>query len=118
MSETLLTAVAVVAFIGGPFFLLWMLDRRRQAKGEQPARPVGRRLLGILGILVAVIAVIVGVFYACTWLVVAQPTVGQLSLTTVVAIVVIVGFSLLIIMRYFGLVAEVVSFISRIIRRS
>ena len=83
MSETLLTVVGVEALIGGPFLLLWMLDRRRQAQGVQPEKPAGRRLLGILGILAAGVVLIVGVFYACTWVMVAQPTVGKVSLTTV-----------------------------------
>ena len=97
MSGALLTAVIAVVFIGGPFFLLWALDRKRQAQGVQPGKPAGRRTLRLLGILAVGVVVIVGVFYACTWLVVAQPTVGKLSVTTVVvAIVVTVGFVLLI----------------------
>ena len=115
MSETLLTVVGVEALIGGPFLLLWMLDRRRQAQGVQPEKPAGRRLLGILGILAAGVVLIVGVFYACTWVMVAQPTVGKVSLTTVVVTVVIIGGFILVIARYSRLLAEVISFISRII---
>jgi hypothetical protein len=111
MSETLLTVVAAVVFIGGAFLLLWMLDRRRQAKEGQPASPAGRRLLRLLGILAIGVVVIVGVFFACTWLTVAQPTVGQISLTTVVAVVIAVGLSIGIIIHYIGLFAEIVSFI-------
>jgi hypothetical protein len=61
--------------------------------------------------LVAGVVVIVGVFLACTWVMVAQPTVGQISLTTVVVVVVIVGLSIGIITHYVGLLAEIVSFI-------
>lgn len=118
MSETLLTVVGALALIGGPFLLLWFLDRRRQANGVQPANPAGRRLLRLLGILVVGVAVIVGVFYSCTWVMAAQPTVGNLNLATVVVAVVIVVVVAIVILHYVGLLKEIVSFLSRMIGRS
>jgi hypothetical protein len=118
MSETLLTVVGAIVLIGGPFLLFWMLDRRRQAKGVQPASPAGRRLLRTLGILVIGVAVIVGVFYSCTWVMATQPTVGNLNLATVVVAVVIVVFVAVIILHYVGLLKEVVSFFSKMIGKS
>lgn len=118
MSETLLTVVGVLVLICGPFLLIWFLDRRRQAKGVQPASPAGRRLLRLLGILAVGIVVIVGVIYSCTWVMVAQPTVGNLNLATVVVAVVIVVVVATVILHYVGLLKEVVSFISRMIGRS
>ena len=118
MSETLLTVVGAIVLIGGPFLLLWILDRRRQAKEGQPAVPAGHRLLRLLGILAIGAVVIVGVFYSCTWVMATQPTVGNLNLATVVVAVVIVVFVAVILMRYVGLLKEVVSFISRMIGRS
>jgi hypothetical protein len=118
MSETLLTVVGALVLIGGPFLLLWFLDRRRQAQGVQPASRAGRRLLRLLGILVVGIAVIVGVFYSCTWVMATEPTVGKLNLATVVVAVVIAVFVVVIVGRYVGLLAEIISFISRMIGRS
>ena len=118
MSETQLTVVGALVLIGGPFLLLWFLDRRRQAKGVQPANPAGRRLLRLLGILAIGVVVIVGVFYSCTWVMVAQPTVGKLNLATVVAVLVIGVGVVAVIMHYVGLLKEVTSFLSRIIGKS
>ena len=118
MSETLLTVAGALVLIGGPFLLLWFLDRRRQAQGVQPSSPAGRRLPRLLGILVVGVAVIVGVFYSCTWVMAAQPTVGNLNLATVVVAVVIVVFVAVIIAQYVGLLAEIISFFSRMIGRS
>ena len=118
MSETLLTVIGALALIGGPFLLLWFLGRRRQAQGVQPSSPAGRRLLRLLGILVVGVAVIVGVFYSCTWVMATEPTVGNLNLATVVVAVVIVVFVAVILMRYVGLLAEIISFFSRMIGRS
>ena len=118
MSETILAVVGAIVLIGGPFFLIWFLDRRRQAQEGQTASPTVRRPLRLLGILAVGIAVIVGVFYSCTWVMAAQPTVGKLNLATVVVVVVIVVFVAVIIMRYVGLLAEIISFFSRMIGKS
>ena len=112
MSETQLTVVGALVLIGGPFLLLWFLDHRKQAQGVQPSSPAGRRLLRLLGILAVGIAVIVGVFYSCTWVMAAQPTVGKLNLATVVVAVVIVVFVAVILMQYVGLLGAIGSFIS------
>ena len=112
MSETLLTVVGAIVLIGGPFFLFWMLDRKRQAKEGQPAMPAGHRLLRLLGILAIGVVVIVGVFYSCTWVMATQPTVGNLNLTTVIGAVVIVGGFIVVTMKYAGLLGGIMSFIS------
>jgi hypothetical protein len=91
-----------------------MLDRRRQAKGVQPASPAGRRLLRLLGILVVGIVVIVCVFYSFTWVMATQPTVGNLNLTTVIGAVVIVGVFIAVIMDLVGLFGAIGSFISEL----
>ena len=117
MSESLMAVLFAVVFIGGPFFVLWLIDRRKQMKGELSAKPAKRRILHLLIIMAVGIVVIIGVFYACTWVVVAQPTIGKFNVATAIAVVVIVGFSILIILQYVGLLAGMISFISRCISR-
>jgi len=56
MSDTLMAVLFAVVFIGGPFFLLWLLDRRAKANGplfSGPATPTMRILALLLGILFA-----------------------------------------------------------------
>lgn len=96
-----------VIFIGGPFLLLWLIERLVMIKGK-PVKFTAHKIPHIL-LTMAALSIIV---LTCAWVSVAQPTIGKFDVVTVGVVIAIVGLLVLTIWEYGAFFVGTLTFVS------
>lgn len=96
-----------VIFIGGPFLLLWLIERLVTIKGK-PVKFTARKIPYIL-LIIAALPIIV---LTCAWVSVAQPTIGKFDVVTIGVVIAIVGLLVLTIWEYGAFFVGTLTFVS------